>query len=106
MQLDDLDLRYAHGLWLGAVSSRFGLVEVLFGGSVNQPDEQDIAAFRRFSVALDENIAKLRKQIGCSFLYRPIRIAVNNEKRVGVQFQNRITGSQSTLILEGQPTNP
>ena len=34
------------------------------------------------------------------FLYRPIRIAVNNEHRVGVQFRNQLTGNQSLLILE------
>lgn len=100
MQHKVLDLQYTHGLWLGAVSSRYGMVEIMIGGSAERPDEQDIAAFRRFAETLDGNIAKLRKRISFGFMYHPIRIAINNEKRVGVQFRNWITGNQSTLILD------
>jgi hypothetical protein len=100
MQHSDLHLHYADGLWLGTVSSRFGVIEVLFGGTAQQPAESEVTAFRRFAVALDENIAKLRNRVPFAFLCHPIRIAINNEKKVGVQFRNWLTGSQSAMILE------
>jgi hypothetical protein len=100
MQIDGLDLQYAHGLWLGTISSRFGAIEVMFGGTAEQPDATQIQAFRRFAAALDDNLAKLRSKLSFAFLYHPIRIAINNETRVGVQFRNWITGNQSSLILE------
>jgi hypothetical protein len=33
------------------------------------------------------------------FLYRPIRIALNNENRIGVQFINKLTGKQVGMIF-------
>jgi len=103
MNLDGIELRYAHGLWLGFVPSRFGLIEVLLSGSKESLDEAEVAAFRGFRDDLDNNVAKLRKQVPLGILYRPIRIAINREKKVGVQFLNRLTRNQSRLVQEPSP---
>ncbi len=100
MKIDDLQLRFDHGLWLGAIPSCYGLLELLLTGSEDGPDERQLEAFQRFSSDLDNNIKKLSKQLSWSFLYRPIRIAINAENKVGVQFQNRFTGNQRQLVLE------
>lgn len=103
MTFEGMQLRHEGGLWLGAVSTKFGVVDVLFGGSDAAPDEKQVQAYRRFAENLDANIARLRKQIFFGFLWRPIRIAINTENRVGVQFRNRLTGNQGKLILEESP---
>jgi hypothetical protein len=100
MNVDGIQLRFDGGLWVGAVSSKFGTVEVLFSGSDAGPDEQQVQAYRRFAEHLDANIARLRKQIFFGFMWQPIRIAINMENRVGVQFRNRLTGNQGKLILD------
>jgi len=78
-------------------------VEVLFGGSDAGPDEKQVQSYRRFAEHLDANIARLRKQIFFGFLWQPIRIAINMENLVGVQFRNRLTGNQGKLILDELP---
>src|SRR5262245_5496273 len=91
MTVDRMELRWNGGLWVGAVSTKFGLVEVLFGGSEAGPDEEQVQAYRRFAEDLDGSIARLKMQICFGFLWHPIRIAINDENRVGVQFRNRLT---------------
>lgn len=101
MEIEGVQLRYEHGIWIGDVTSpRFGHMEAVLDGTPESPSGQHAEAFRGFLTNLDANIAKLRKQICCGFLYRPIRIAPNNENRVGVQFLNKLTGNQGRLILE------
>ncbi len=106
MNVDGIELRYQRGLWLGAVATRFGAVEVLFSGTEAGPDEKQVVAFRRFADDLDAAIGHLRKQIFFGFLWRPIRIAINMENRVGVQFRNRLNGNQGKLILEESSDSP
>ncbi len=101
MELDRVSLHYAHCLWLGDIlSPRFGHIEAVLNGNATAPNEGQVTALRRFLQDLDGNISRMRSQIRFGFLYRPIRIAPNMENRVGVQFRNRITGNQGTLILE------
>src|SRR5262245_35701115 len=95
-----VEFQFVRGLWLGAVSTRSGKVEVLFSGSESAPNEAQVDAYRRFAKDLDANTARLRKEISFGFLFRPIRIAVNQDNRVGVQFLNRLTGNQGQLILD------
>ena len=100
MDGNGIDLRFESGVWIGTVSTRFGLLEVVVGGSQTAPDQVQLDALRRFQYALDDNIRQLWGEIRFGFLWRPIRLAVNNENRVGVQFRNRITGNQGRLILQ------
>ena len=96
-----IDLRFESGVWIGTLSTRFGVLEVVVGGSQSAPDQSQLDALRRFQSSLDDNIRQLWGEIRFSFLWRPIRLGVNNENRVGVQFRNRITGNQGKLILQG-----
>ncbi len=105
MNVEGIQLRFDGGLWLGAVSTKFGIVEVFFSGSEAGPDEKQVQAYRRFAEHLDANVARLRKKIFVGFLWHPIRIAINMENRVGVQFRNRLTGNQGKLILDEAPVN-
>jgi hypothetical protein len=103
MDIAGIQLRFESGLWLGAVSTTFGAMEILFGGSEAGPNDKQVQAYRAFAGNLDANIARLRRQIFFGFLYQPIRIAINMENRVGVQFRNRLTGNQGNLILDEEP---
>jgi hypothetical protein len=95
-----IELRWQHGLWLGFVPYRPWRLEAILGGTPEAPTNADVAAFSRFLDRLDDNITALKKRVRFSFLYYPIRIAINNEARVGVQFRHRLTGNQSVLIQE------
>jgi hypothetical protein len=100
VEVSGVELRWEHGLWLGLVGSRYGLVEAILNGTPQAPKDADVTSFCRFVERVDENIAALRRRVRFGFLYQPIRIAVNNESRVGVQFRHRLTGKQGVLILE------
>jgi hypothetical protein len=100
MNVSGTEFRYQGGLWLGAVWTKVGWVEILLAGSPTEPESKHLQAYSRFAEDLDANITQLRRKISFGFLWRPIRIAINNENRVGVQFRNRLTGNQRKLILE------
>jgi hypothetical protein len=99
MDIESLHLRFDHGLWLGTLPTRFGEVEVMLNGTAECPDDGDVAALQRFAAALDVNLGRLRKNIRFALFHHPIRIAVNTEHRVGIQFRNWLTNSQRTLVF-------
>ena len=103
MDGNGIELRFGAGVWLGALPTRYGILEVLVGGTESAPDRAQLDALRRFRTSLDDNIRELRRDIRFGLLWRPIRLAVNNRNRVGVQFRNRITGNQDKLLLECCP---
>jgi len=82
------------GLWIGQLDTDFGPMEVMLSGDSNGPSDGHADAFRRFVENLSRNLLQVRKQVRLGFLFSPIRIAPNNENRVGVQFRNKITGRQ------------
>jgi hypothetical protein len=77
-----------------------GNVEVLIDGSPANPDRNQVALFRRFALGLEPNLSKMRRQIRWGFMYKPVRIAVNDRLQLGVQFRNRIVGTQQTIIYK------
>src|SRR5262245_61048916 len=83
-------LVYSHGLWLGAVASRYGAIELALGGTAESPNKQHLAAIQEFMPRADETISQLRRRLPLSFLWRPVRLAPNDQGRVGVQFQHRL----------------
>jgi hypothetical protein len=95
-----IELRWQHGLWLGVVPFRHRILEAVLGGTPEAPDEAHLAALNRFLDRLEDNIAALKKRVRFGILYHPIRIAINNQARVGIQFRHRLTGNQSILIQE------
>lgn len=91
-------LIYSNGLWLGAVPSRYGAIELVLDGTPESPNEQQVAAIRAFMPHAGETIERLRRRLPLSFLWRPVRLAPNNENRVGVQFQHRIFNRRELLF--------
>jgi len=99
MVLDGVELAYGGGVWQGTVASRMGKVAVLIDGTSSYPDYDQVAIFRRFVLGLDPNLSKMRQQIKWGFMYKPVRIAVNNRLQLGVQFRNRLVGTQQTILF-------
>lgn len=86
-------------LWIGDLMSEFGLLEVLLDGTSEAPNPGHVAAFRRFSANLKDNLRQVRRHLKMAFLYEPFRIAPNMENQVGIQFRNRITGRQLNMLF-------
>ncbi len=99
MEICGAHFRDEGGLWIGDIISDFGHIEVLLDGARDAPSQEHVAAFERFAANLSENLLNVRKQISLSFLYRPIRIAPNNENRIGVQFKSKLTGKQVGMFF-------
>lgn len=93
-------LTYMHGLWLGAVPSRYGPIELVLDGTPESPNEQHVAAIQAFMPQAGEIIEGLRRRLPLSFLWRPVRLAPNNKNRVGVQFQQRIFNRRELLFAD------
>lgn len=100
MDFDGIELHFDKGIWVGMTATKYGLMELVLDGTKDAPKEGHVVAVRRFLAGLEEAVAKMRQNIPWGFLYRPIRIAPNNEDRVGIQFRHRLTGYQGHLILE------
>jgi hypothetical protein len=100
MYVDGIDFEFGRGLWHGVAPSRLGKVEVLIDGTPHSPDANQMALFRRFALGLDPNLSKLRGQLKLGFLYKPVRIAINHQLQLGVQFRHRLMGTQQTIIYQ------
>jgi hypothetical protein len=99
-------LQFVQGLWLGRLETRFGPIELILEGTLEAPDPAQQAALEAFLPTAVATIERLRRKLACGFLYRPIRLAVNTQNRVGVQFRNRLTGNQSQLLFAEEPQPP
>jgi hypothetical protein len=93
-------LTYVNGLWLGAVPSPYGPIEIVLDGTPQAPDENMVAAIQTFMTHVGEIIERLRHRLPIAFLWKPVRLAVNNKNRVGVQFQHRILNRRKLLFVE------
>ena len=100
METIPLRFQYAHGVWLAEIQTPFGQMQVMVGGTKDAPDEADLAALEQFLPDAGMRIRTLRKKLRWGFMYRPIRLAMNMEHRVGVQFRHRLTGYQGNLLLD------
>jgi hypothetical protein len=99
---DSTQLVYSHGLWLGAVASRYGAIELVLDGTAESPSKQQLAAIQEFMPRADETITHLCSRLPLSFLWRPVRLAPNDQGRVGVQFQHRLLNRRQLLFLDEQ----
>ena len=99
---DDLasTLVWANGLWLGSISSSFGPLELVIDGTEDGPDEQHLAALRGFLSRAGDAVHKLRRKLPLSFLWCPVRLAPNDQNRVGVQFQHRLLNRRELLFAD------
>jgi hypothetical protein len=88
------------GVWVAAMPTRYGIVELMVDGTPEKPDERQTAALVPFLARATEITETQRRKLRFGFLYRLIRVAVNQEGRVGLQFRNRLTGSQPLLLVD------
>ena len=88
------------GLWIAAMPTRYGPVEVVCDGSAEAPDKKQLDALEPFFARAFQITEATKKKLGFSFLYRLIPIAPNQAGRVGLQFRNRLTGSQPLLFVD------
>src|SRR5262245_9764632 len=93
-------LQFVDGIWFGTIPSRYGEVEIILGGTPEAPDDKEVAALKAFLTSAGETVERLRGRLPLSFLWRPIRLAVNDQHRVGVQFQRRIIPGRVLLFAD------
>lgn len=100
--VDDTSLRFENvsGLWVARMATRQGVIEVVLGGSHDKPDERQSAALVPFFARASEIVASTRRRLRFAFLYRLIRVAVNDDAKVGLQFRNVLTGAQPLLFAD------
>ncbi len=89
-------------LWVGTIpaANRFGTMELVLGGTAEAPKAEHIAAIQTFMPHAHETIARLHRRLSFSFLWDPVRITVNDQNRVGVQFQRRLFSRREILFAD------
>jgi hypothetical protein len=85
-------------LWVGEVSSRYGIIEIVINGDSSAPAERDLAAVEAYMAHTRENIERLRSRLPISFLWRPIRLAPNEGGKMAVQFRQALFGRLEMLF--------
>ena len=86
-------------LWVAHVPTTYGRMELLCGEG-DAPDKDVLALVTRFLEGETDHIGATRKDVfRTPILWRPIRFAVNNEGRLGLQFKHRITGRQDGMYF-------
>ena len=94
------NLQFHDGVWLGVIPSAHGPLELVLDGTDSAPDGQHVAAIQRFMPTAHDTIERLRRRLPLAFLWRPVRLAVNQQNRVGVQFQRRIVTAMRLLFAD------
>jgi hypothetical protein len=105
MTLIEATAQLAHvgnGLWVGTIPApnRYGSMELVLGGTAEAPKAEHIAAIEAFMPNVLETIAQLHGRLFFSFLWDPVRLAVHNQNRVGVQFQRRLLPRREILSAD------
>lgn len=87
------------GLWIADVPTRYGQMELLCGEG-DRPSIEALILLERF---LNDPVCHLgsirRSAFRFPILWRPIRFAINNEGRIGVQFKSLVTGKQVGMFF-------
>jgi hypothetical protein len=69
-------------------------------GEGNTPDIKALALIEQFFEGAVDHIAAIRRSVfTIPMLWRPIRFAINNEGRLGLQFKHRLTGKQCGMFF-------
>jgi hypothetical protein len=86
-------------LWIAHLVTRYGHAEILCGEG-NEPDLKELLLVERFLDDSVDHISSVRRSaFKMPRLWRPIRFAVNNQGRLGLQFQHRLTGKQDGMFF-------
>lgn len=93
-------LVFEHGVWLGVIPTPYGPMELVIDGTADAPNAEQIAAIQTFLPQAHSIIPKLHRKFSLRFLWRLIRLAPNNQNRVGVQFQHRIFNRREILFAD------
>src|SRR5262249_28609588 len=65
-------LRYMNGLWLGAIPSPYGMIEIVLDATPQAPKENMVAAIQEFMPMAGQIIEGLRHKLPIAFLWRPV----------------------------------
>jgi hypothetical protein len=86
-------------LWIARPHTRYGQVELLCG----EGEHADAKALRLAEKFLEDSADYLgavrRSAFALPKLWQPIRLAINDEGRLGVQFRNRLTGQRAGMFF-------
>ncbi len=94
-----VDIYQRGNLWIARVQTPYGVME-FFAGQGSQPDVQELIFLEIFLDSQIDYIKEIQNSVfSLPILWRPIRFSVNNEGRMGLQFQNRITGKQVGIFF-------
>jgi len=86
------------GLWVALVQTKYGTMEFLCG-EAEEANEHQLQFLNEF-LANEGHIDQVRQSVfRLPWLWRPIRFAVNNQGRLGLQFRNRLTGAQEGMYF-------
>jgi len=97
--MQKLLISHEGGLWIAHCSTTYGHVELLCG-SDDEPDFPTLAYVELFLNHPSDQIAAIRRSaLKFPRFWRPIRIAVNNSGRLGLQFMHRLTGAQKGMFF-------
>lgn len=87
------------GSWIAHLLTPYGRAELLCGEG-GGPDERVLRLVEQFLGDATDHLDAVR---GSAFrlprLWRPIRLAINTEGRLGIQFRNRLTGRQEGMFF-------
>ena len=93
------DIFQRGNLWIARVQTPYGIME-FFVGQGSQPNVQQLIFLETFLNSQVDHIKNIRSSVfSFPLLWRPIRLSVNNEGRMGLQFKNRITGKQVGMFF-------
>jgi hypothetical protein len=86
-------------LWIANLPTPYGDMELLCGEGA-EPDIRAILLIEQFFDGPVDHLAAVRRSaFRMPFLWRPIRFAINNKGRLGVQFRHRLTGRQEGMFF-------
>jgi hypothetical protein len=72
----------------------------LLCGQESEPDLKALVLIEHFLSGPEDRIATIRRSaLTMPLLWRPIRFAINNQGRLGLQFMHRITGKQVGMFF-------
>jgi hypothetical protein len=90
------------GLWIGRFrNERIGAdVELLVKGDASAPDDREIEQLAGFLANAEAQFRALRRKLSFGWSYYPIRITLNQEHRLGVQFQSILPFMRRKMVMD------